>query len=121
MSTLEKSKPVRVPVKLATYHREVLADKRLNTSVTFNKRGGAWWLTVTYDETVTVQTAETAPVVGVDVGIANFVTTSTGKHYGTFHGKLRERQKRDREKRRRKAKLWHVYHKEGHQEAALNE
>ena len=44
-------------------------------------------------------------IVGVDVGIANFLTTSTGKHYGTFHGKLRERQKRDREKRRRKAKL----------------
>ncbi len=33
------------------------------------------------------------------------MTTSDGKHYGTFHGKLRERQKRDREKRRHKAKL----------------
>jgi transposase len=60
---------------------------------------------LSYDEVITVQTEPTAPVVGVDVGIANFLTTSTGKHYGTFHGKLRERQKRDREKRRRKAKL----------------
>jgi transposase len=49
----------------------------------------------------------------VDVGIANFVTTSTGRHYGTFHGKLRERQKRDREKRRRKAKLRKCLEKKG--------
>jgi len=41
----------------------------------------------------------------IDVGIANFITTSTGKHYGTMHGKLKERHKRDRAKRRRKAKL----------------
>jgi transposase len=41
----------------------------------------------------------------IDVGIANFVTTSTGKHYGSFHKHLRARHKRDRAKRRRKAKL----------------
>jgi Putative transposase DNA-binding domain len=105
ISTLEFRKQMVVPVKLADYHRETLKGKTLNTSTTLNKRGDAWWLTVTYDEKVIVKTAETAPVVGVDVGIANFLTTSTGKHYGTFHGKLRERQKRDREKRRRKAKL----------------
>src|SRR5262249_23137198 len=39
------------------------------------------------------------------VGITNFLTTSTGKHYGSFHGKIARRHKRDREKRRRKAKL----------------
>src|SRR6266852_7453020 len=43
----------------------------------------------------------------------HFVTTSTGQHYGTFHGKLRERQKRDREKRRRKAKLRACLEKKG--------
>ncbi len=48
-----------------------------------------------------------------DVGIANFVTTSTGKHYGTFHGKLAQRHKRDREKRRRKAKLRACLKKKG--------
>ena len=52
-------------------------------------------------------------MVGVDVGIANFLTTSDGEHYGTFHGKLRERQKRDREKRRRKAKLRTCLEKKG--------
>ncbi len=112
ISTLELRKVLLVPVKLAAYHKEQLTDpktgkvKQLNTSVQLNKReDGVWWLTLSYDERVTVHTAPDAPVIGVDVGIANFVTTSNGRHYGTFNGKLRERQKRDREKRRRKAKL----------------
>jgi len=105
ISTLLFRKPLLVPIKLADYHREALAGKTINTSVTLNKHDDEWWLTLTYDETVAAHTEPNAPVIGVDVGIANFVTTSDGKHYGTFHGKLRERQKRDREKRRRKAKL----------------
>src|SRR5260221_4856549 len=42
---------------------------------------------------------------GIDVGIANFLTTSTGRQYRTFHGKLAARHERDRQTRRRKAKL----------------
>src|SRR5260221_1347307 len=49
----------------------------------------------------------------MDGGIANFVTTSDAKRYVTFHGKLRERQKRDREKRRSKAKLRTCLEKKG--------
>jgi hypothetical protein len=105
ISTLEFRKPLLVPVKLADYHRKALEGKTINTSVTLKKRDDGWWLTLSYDEVVQVQTGPSAPVVGVDVGIANFLTTSDGQHYGTFHGKLCERQKRDREKRRRKAKL----------------
>ncbi len=45
----------------------------------------------------------------------HFLTTSDGKHYGTFHGKLRERQKR-----RRKAKL-RVPGEERGQEASLHQ
>jgi len=105
ISTLDKRHPLRVPVKLADYHRKALKEKTINTSVTLNKRDGIWWLTLTYDTIIPVKTSPDAPVVGIDVGIANFLTTSTGKHYGTFQGKLRDRQKRDREKQRRKAKL----------------
>ena len=39
-----------------------------------------------YDEGIVVKTVPDAPVVGVDVGIANFLTTSTGRHYGTMDG-----------------------------------
>jgi transposase len=113
ISTLDFRKQLLVPVKLADYHREMLKEQTINTSVTLNKRDTGWWLTLSYDQVVAVQTAPDAPVVGIDVGIANFVTTSTGKHYGTFHGKLRERQKRDREKRRRKAKLRKCLEKKG--------
>ena len=65
--------------------------------------------------TFPVQTPPDAPIVGIDVGIANFVTTSTGKHYGTFHKNLRARHKRDRAKRRRKAKLRACLKKKGRQ------
>src|SRR5712692_3053427 len=102
ISTLDFRKQLLVPVKLAAYHREALAGKTINTSVTLNKRGDEWWLTLSYDQVVPVHTEPSALVVGIDVGIANFITTSDGEHYGTFHGKLRERQKRDREKRLRK-------------------
>jgi hypothetical protein len=113
ISTLAFRKLLLVPVKLAEYHRKALEGKTINSSVTLNKRDGAWWLTLSYDEVVPRQTEPDAPVVGIDVGIANFLTTSTGKHYGTFQGKLRERQKRDREKRRRKARLRGCLEKRG--------
>jgi hypothetical protein len=119
VSTLSKGHPLLIPVKMADYHLQALTDpntkqhRPINRSVTLNKRDETWWLTLSYDELVQVETRPDAPVIGIDVGIANFVTTSDGKHYGTFNGKLRERQKRDREKRRRKAKLRACLEKKG--------
>lgn len=113
LSTLEKGQPVFLPVKLAAYHRQALAGKTLNTSTTLARKRNGWWLTLSYDEQVNVETAHDAPVIGLDVGIANFFTTSTGQRYGTFNGKLAERHKRDREKRRRKAKLRACLKKKG--------
>ena len=126
VSTLDKGHPLLVPVKLADYHIEALTDPKtkqrhpINSSVTLNRRNNAWWLTLSYDEVVVVETKPDAPVIGIDVGIANFVTTSDGKQYGTFNGKLRERQKRDREKRRRKAKLRACLQKKGVSEERLS-
>ena len=105
ISTLSRGKPILVPVKLARYHRQALAGKEVNSSVTLARQRGRWWLTLTYDEQVKIETPKDAPVIGVDAGIANFLTTSDGKHYGSFNGKLAKRHKRDRAKRRRKAKL----------------
>jgi hypothetical protein len=125
LSTLDKGHPLLIPVKLADYHKAQLTDpetgkrRKINSSVTLNKRDDAWWLTLSYDEIVEVETKPDAKVVGIDVGIANFVTTSDGKQYGTFNGKLRERQKRDREKRRRKARLRACLKKQGVPEERL--
>src|SRR6266567_5104677 len=80
VSTLAFRKQLLIPVKLAAYHREALKGKTINSSVTLNKRGDGWWLTLSYDEEVTVQTPPSAPVVGVDVGNANFLTARSGKH-----------------------------------------
>jgi Putative transposase DNA-binding domain len=113
ISTLDRGSPLRVPVKLASYHRKALQGRTINTSTTLHRRRGVWWLTLSFDEDVPQKTGPAAPTVGVDVGIANFVTTSTGKRYGSFHGKLRQRQKHDREKRRRKAKLRACLKKKG--------
>jgi hypothetical protein len=113
ISTLEKGSPLRVPVKLASYHRQALDGRTLNTSTTLHKRQGTWWLTMSFDEDVPLVTEPSAAKVGVDVGIANFITTSTGKQYGSFHGKLARRHKRDREKRRRKTKLRACLKKKG--------
>jgi hypothetical protein len=113
ISTLDKGNPLRVPVKLASYHKKALEGRTLNTSTTLHKRKGIWWLTLSFDLDVPLETEPSAPCVGADVGIANFITTSTGKRYGSFHGKLARRQKRDREKRRRKAKLRACLKKKG--------
>jgi hypothetical protein len=113
ISTLDKGTPIRLPIKLAAYHRRMLDGKRINTSVTLTRKPSGWWLTLTVQETVAVTITGESPVVGVDVGIANFLTSSTGKRYGSFHGKLTRRHKLDREKRRRKAKLRACLKKEG--------
>ena len=71
ISTLAFRKQLLIPVKLAAYHRRALEGKTINTSVTLNKRDDGWWLTLSYDEVVPIQTEPSAPVVGVDVGIAS--------------------------------------------------
>src|SRR5712692_10180188 len=71
ISTLDFRKLLLVPVKLADYHREVLKGKTINTSVTLNKRDDGWWLTLSFDQVIPIQTKPDAPVVGMDVGIAS--------------------------------------------------
>ena len=119
ISTLEFRKQLFVPVKLADYHKKALTNpntqerRPINSSVQLNKRDGIWWLTLSYDEEIAMHTTPASPVIGIDVGIANFITTSDGRHYGTFNSKLKKRHKRDREKRRRKAKLRKCLEKKG--------
>jgi transposase len=105
VSTLEQRQPVFLPVKLAAYHQRLFAGKQVDSSVTLTRKADGWWLTLTIEDEVPLQTSADAPVVGADVGITHFITTSTGKHYGSFQGQLAKRHQRDREKRRRKAKL----------------
>ena len=79
ISTLDKGNPLRVPVKLASYHKKALEGRTLNTSTTLSKRKGVWWLALSFDLDVPLETKPSDKSVGSDVGIANFITTSTGK------------------------------------------
>jgi IS605 OrfB family transposase len=113
ISTLDKGKPLWLPIQLAKYHYEKLGHYQPNSSVTLERRkDGTWWLTLTFDAPVVVPQPQ-AEVVAVDVGINNFITTSTGQHYGTFQGDLNARFERDRTKRQRKAKLRAVLEQKG--------
>jgi IS605 OrfB family transposase len=108
ISTLERGRPLLVPVRLSDYHRQALRDLPRNSSVELARRDGKWWLTVTVEERIESTTnalGDGSEEVGVDVGIANFVTASDGRQYGTMRGELAERHKKDRAKRERKAKL----------------
>jgi IS605 OrfB family transposase len=113
ISTLDKGDTLWLPVQLADYHRKKLLDRKPNTSVTLERRkNGTWWLTLTFDETVKPKVIQAEPV-AIDVGVNNFITTSTGQHYGTFQGDLAGRFERDRTKRQNKAKLRAVLQKKG--------
>lgn len=113
ISTLDKGKPLWLPVKLANYHREKLAGHLPNSSVQLNHHhDGTWRLTISFDETIAQKETQSEPI-GIDVGINNFLTSSTGKQYGTFRGDLARRFEQDREKRRRKAKLRACLEKKG--------
>jgi IS605 OrfB family transposase len=113
ITTLNKYETIWLPVQLAHYHREKLGHHQPNSSVTLERRkNGTWWLTLTFDAPVVAPELQ-AEAVAVDVGINNFITTSTGQHYGTFQGDLNARFERDRAKRQRKAKLRAVLEKKG--------
>src|SRR5260370_3348821 len=113
MRSLDKGNALGGPVKLGPHHNPALSGLMINPSTALHRRRGVWWLTLSFDEDVPLQTEPSAPRVGVDVGISNFITTSTGKHYGSFSGNLAKKHKRDREKRRRKAKLRACLEKKG--------
>jgi hypothetical protein len=104
ISTLEAGKPVRIPISLYRRARETLAEfPRLCTGVTLNRRDGEWYATLVVERRG--PKAKPSEVVGVDIGIVNIVSTSTGQRYGQISPQLRERVERATERRRRKQRL----------------
>ena len=121
ISTLDKGHPLRIPVKLASSHRKALDGRTLNTSTTLHKRDGVWWLILSFDKDVPLQTALSAPCFGVDVGITNFITTSTGKQYSPFHGKLARRPEARSAKAPREGQATGLLEREGGGESPLDQ
>ena len=104
LSTLHERKPVYLPVRLARHHRLSLDGRRPNSSVTLARRDGWWWLSLSVSEPMpAVRPAE--QVVGLDVGIANFLTDSEGHYFGTAGQDFMKQVERVKAKISRKAKL----------------
>jgi hypothetical protein len=66
VSTLDKDQPIRIPVKLAAYHQQILAGGMPNASMTLTRKLSGWWLTLTVDETVASTTTADSPKGGDD-------------------------------------------------------
>ncbi len=104
VSTLEKGKPVRLPVRLYDKARQTLKEGTLCSGVTLNRRNGHWYATFVVD----IPSAKPdlgEHKVGVDIGIANAHTTSDGQQFGQFSEPLKRRVEQATEKRQRKQKL----------------
>lgn len=105
ISTLEAGKPVRIPISLYRRAKELIAEfPKLCTGVTLNKRDGQWYATLVVERR-SPRLKPPEVIIGVDIGMANIVTTSQGRCYGQISPQLRERVERSAAKRSRKQKL----------------
>ncbi|MBI5564853.1 MAG: transposase [Chloroflexi bacterium] len=104
ISTLEAGKPVRIPITLYRRAKATIAEfPKLCMGVTLNRRDEQWYATLVVERRGPKPPA--AHVVGVDIGMVNIVSTSTGHCYGQISPELRQRVEQSAAKRRRKQKL----------------
>lgn len=105
ISTLEKGKPVRVPLALYRRAKETIAQyPKLCTGVTLNKRHGQWYATLVVEKPNRKPDSK-GEVVGVDIGMAAIGTTSTGEQYGQVSNALARRVNQQATSLARKQKL----------------
>lgn len=112
ISTLDKGHPIRIPITLYDKARASLQEGKLCSGVTLARRDDQWYATLVVD----IPNAKPKPNgrrVGVDIGIVNILTTSTGRHFGHFSDKFKAKVDRATEKRRRKQKLNACLEKKG--------
>jgi len=104
ISTLDKGRPIRIPLKLYARAHETLAEGTLCSGVTLNHKNGQWYVTFIVD-IPNAKPEATGRKVGVDIGITNAITTSDGQHFGQFSDTLKCKVDRATERRRCKQKL----------------
>lgn len=119
VSTLAKGHPVWLPLKL--YRRGGVVVKsfpKLCTGVTLNRREGVWYATLVVEKPV--QKPPAREVVGIDLGLVSFVTTSHKDHFGGLDERLKQRIERDSRQFQRKQKLNACLRRKGKPEVALD-
>jgi putative transposase len=113
ISTLDKGKPIRIPIRLYKNGKEELfllccsgqASGKLSSGVTLNRDAKGRWFASFCIEVEVKKASPSTEVVGVDAGIVNTLTSSAGEHYGQFSEVLKKKVALDHERRRRRQKL----------------
>lgn len=104
ISTLDKGKPVLIPLTLYGRAKETLTQfPKLCSSVTLNCHDGEWYATLVVEKRG--PKAKTKEVIGNDIGLVNIISNSTGKQYGQISPQLRQRVEHSQARYRRKQKL----------------
>ena len=112
LSTLTKGEPLYFPVKLARHHRKMLSGHVPNGNLTLSRRDGWWWLSLSLSDPLP-EVKAVSKVIGLDVGIVNFLTDSEGHHFGTVGKSFMREVERVKLKTVRKAKLRACLQKKG--------
>jgi hypothetical protein len=105
ISTLDKGQPVEVPLTLYKRAKAAIAEyPTLCTGVTLNQREGRWYATLVVERKGGKPKAKKQSI-GVDIGMASIVTTSTGEQYGAVSDELARRVEKKASRFARKQKL----------------
>ncbi len=116
ISTLEKGKPIYVPINIHNYGKQVLGEGKLRGGVTLSKTDGQWYATLAVEIDKKKPIADLSKKVGVDLGIKNIFTASTGQFFGQFSNPLKKLVDQAEAKRRGKQKLNTCLRKKGQPE-----
>ncbi|MCP4104761.1 MAG: transposase [Desulfobacteraceae bacterium] len=111
MATLEKGKPILVPVKMHKYGKGILETGKLCSGVLLSFENGQWYASFVI-ETENKKPETWENVIGVDLGINSLFTTAYG-FFGQYSDKLRKIVKKSDIKRKRKQKLNSCLKKKG--------
>jgi len=104
ISTLEKGKPIFVPINIHKYGKNVLGEGQLCGGVTLARLDGQWYATLAV-EIEKKKPIASLGMVGIDLGIKNLFTASTGNFFGQFSNNLKKQVDKADNVRRRKQKL----------------
>ena len=82
LSTLEKGKPILIPIKLHENARRLLNEGELKRLVRLKKRDGEWFASLVIEKEVE-KNEKNCSKVGIDVGVKALLVDSRGNYYGT--------------------------------------
>lgn len=84
LSTLEKGKPVFLPIKIHKKAEELLNEGELKKIVRLKKRNNRWFTSFVIEKNPK-KNEENSSEVGIDVGIKSLLVDSGGNYYGREH------------------------------------